>query len=101
MGDPDADAVARLGQEARPSERLFEGRDLAEARRVDGQVAVRRVRRDGEVRLANPHVDGLGANDDDGLAMRPECGQCIEKHLPRDHIELIHATPLRCRPSMR
>ena len=58
-------AVVGLAQEAGLGERLFKGRNLAEAHRIDGSVAVRSMRCDRETRLADLRVDGVRADNDD------------------------------------
>ena len=99
MGDPDTNAVAGSGPEASLGEYLFQRRDLAEPRRVDGEIAIRGVRCNREIRLADPYVDGMRADEDDRVAVRPEGVERIEKHPPCHDVELIHATPLRSRAS--
>ena len=69
MRNPYADAVASSWPEVRVCERLLERRSLAESRRLDGEVAVRGVRRDREVRVARPHVDGVRSDNDGCVTM--------------------------------
>lgn len=69
MRHPYADAVAPSWPEARVRERLLQRRGLAESRRLDGEVPVRGVRRDREVRVACPHVDGVRSGNDDRVTM--------------------------------
>ena len=99
MGDPDSNAVAGFGPEASLGEYLFQRRDRSESRRIDGEVAVRGVRCNCKIRLADPHVDGVRANEDNRVAVRPKGVERIEKHPPSHNVQLIHATPLRSRAS--
>ena len=69
MRNPYADTVASSWPEASVRERLLERRGLAESRRLDGEVAVRGVRRDRKVRVACPHVDGVRSDNDGCFTM--------------------------------
>ena len=99
MRDPHANAVAGLGPEACLGECLLQRRDLAESRRIDSEIAVCGVGCNREIRLADPHVDGVRADEDDRIAVRPEGVERVEKHPPCYDVELIHATFLRSRAS--
>ena len=99
MRNPYADAVAPSWQKACVRERLLERRGLAESCRFDGEVAVRGVRGDREVRIVYPHVDGVRPDNDDCVTVQPECVERIEKHSPSQYVQLIHAMPFRSRPS--
>lgn len=91
---PDADGAVG-SEEPRPLERLLERRDLCQQVRVEGQVGVRRVLGDAEVRITRVQVDRLRANENRGVAVLAEGFERIEEDPARDHVELIHATPPR------
>ena len=101
MRDPYADAVAASRQKAGLRECSLDRRDLAERCRVDSEIAVRRVRRYREVGVADPHVDGVRADEGDRIAVRSERFKRVEEHSPSQYVQLIHATPVRSRASMR
>ncbi|MBI2840963.1 MAG: hypothetical protein HYX75_21810 [Acidobacteria bacterium] len=94
-GDPYANAVLGLREKARIPEQPLHWGISRELTRVDDKVAVGGERGNGHVRFANSQVDGLGAHQDQGVAVSTESVERIKEHTTGKYVELIHANPSR------
>jgi hypothetical protein len=80
----------RLEQaKARVTHRRLELRLVADQRRVECQVAVRRVRSDSDVSQTRAQVDGLSSGDDHGSPVRCKCLECVKKNTPRGDVAAL------------